>query len=228
MYVYRQLLWYIFITKKKKNRKFTDRYFISITFLQITKIHEEEWSYIPTGGPLPIASQPITAFGAAANLVHPATGYSIARSLRESPAMAQAMVTAMQEQPTPRAAAEFVWQALWTQEKRRQASFHVFGMELLCQLDVANTSDFFETFFSLPSSYWKGFLASTLSSVDLLAFAMATFALAPVNIKAKLVSHLLTDPAGAYLMEVYLGKRSGGELVAAMAVMGLVMPDNIM
>ena len=40
---------------------------------------EEEWSYIPVGGPLPIAGQPVTAFGAAANLVHPATGYSIAR-----------------------------------------------------------------------------------------------------------------------------------------------------
>lgn len=40
---------------------------------------EEEWSYIPVGGPLPVAGQPVTAFGAAANLIHPATGYSIAR-----------------------------------------------------------------------------------------------------------------------------------------------------
>jgi Lycopene cyclase protein len=38
------------------------------------QVHEEEWSYIPVGGPLPAADQPLTAFGAAANLVHPATG----------------------------------------------------------------------------------------------------------------------------------------------------------
>lgn len=48
---------------------------------QITneQVHEEEWSYIPVGGPLPIKQQPLTAFGAAANLVHPATGFSVSR-----------------------------------------------------------------------------------------------------------------------------------------------------
>ena len=50
---------------------------------------EEEWSYIPVGGPLPLGSQAVTAFGAAANLVHPATGYSITRSLREAPRLAR-------------------------------------------------------------------------------------------------------------------------------------------
>jgi len=38
------------------------------------QIHEEEWSYIPVGGPLPISDQSVTAFGAAASLIHPATG----------------------------------------------------------------------------------------------------------------------------------------------------------
>lgn len=37
-------------------------------------------------------------------------------------------------------------------------------MELLCQLDTAATADFFTTFFRLPNSYWRGFLASKLSS----------------------------------------------------------------
>ncbi|KAL4551185.1 hypothetical protein Ndes2526B_g05490 [Nannochloris sp. 'desiccata'] len=174
--------------------------------IKIKEIHEEEWSYIPTGGALPESNQPVTAFGAAANLVHPATGYSIARSLREAPAMAAALAAALEEQPSSKSAAKFVWDALWTQEKRRQASFHVFGMELLCKLDLNNTADFFTTFFALPNMFWRGFLASKLSSTDLLGFAAATFVLAPVGIKAKLVSHLLTDPAGQYLFRVYLGK----------------------
>ena len=37
-------------------------------------------------------------------------------------------------------------------------------MELLCQLDTAATADFFTTFFRLPASFWRGFLASKLSS----------------------------------------------------------------
>jgi len=174
--------------------------------IKIKEIHEEEWSYIPTGGALPESDQPITAFGAAANLVHPATGYSIARSLREAPAMAAALAVALEEQTSSKDAAKFVWDALWTQEKRRQASFHVFGMELLCKLDLNSTADFFTTFFALPDIFWRGFLASKLSSVDLLGFAGATFVLAPIGIKAKLVSHLLADPAGKYLFKVYLGK----------------------
>lgn len=150
---------------------------------QVKEVHEEEWSYIPVGGPLPRPDQPITAFGAAANLVHPATGggswggagcwagwlnashascpsadpllpataspassncavffggrlshclphdlrtcmpsagYSLTRSLREAPSMARAIRAALEEQSSHADAARFVWEALWTQEKRRQ------------------------------------------------------------------------------------------------------------
>lgn len=177
--------------------------------LKISKVHEEEWSYIPTGGPLPMAEQPLTAFGAAANLVHPATGYSIARSLREAPAMASSIQRALETSSSPCEASKMVWQALWTPEKRRQASFHVFGMELLCRLNLQSTSDFFTTFFALPPFFWRGFLGSKLSSVDLLGFALTTFALAPTNIKSQLVMHLATHPAGKYMIDEYLGKRSG-------------------
>ena len=86
-----------------------------------------------------------------------------------------------------------------------QAAFHVFGMELLCQLDLCHTNAFFATFFRLPGFYWRGFLGSSLSSVQLLAFAMLTFAIAPAGIQSRLVAHLLTDPAGSYLIRAYLG-----------------------
>lgn len=87
---------------------------------QVIKIHEEEWSYIPVGGPLPLTTQPVTAFGAAANLVHPATGYSIARSLREAPALAEAIARILEGRQPVGATAHDVWQALWPAEKQRQ------------------------------------------------------------------------------------------------------------
>jgi lycopene epsilon-cyclase len=179
--------------------------------ITIDKVHEEEWSYIPTGGPLPARTQGITAFGSAANLVHPATGYSIVRSLRAAPGMADAIVKGIKEQPNAVAAAEVAWEALWSMEDRRQASFHVFGMELLCQLDVKETTDFFSTFFALPKKQWEGFLASKLSSVDLLGFALYTFAIAPLNIKVALVNHLATHPAGAYFIRTYLKSLDTGD-----------------
>lgn len=86
----------------------------------MNKVHEEEWSFIPVGGPLPVAQQSLTAFGAAANLVHPATGYSIARSLREAPTFAQDVATLLKKKQAVGDTAESVWEALWPPEKRRQ------------------------------------------------------------------------------------------------------------
>lgn len=93
---------------------------LGLHFLQVKKVIEEEWSYIPVGGPLPVNCQPVTAFGAAANLIHPATGYSIVRSLREAPELGRAMAAILKEDlPVPETSAR-VWDALWPQEKRRQ------------------------------------------------------------------------------------------------------------
>ncbi len=85
-------------------------------------MEEEEWSFIPVGGPMPIRDQPITAFGAAANMVHPATGFSIARSLRDAPGMADAVAAALKANLTVAEASARVWDALWPEERRRQVS----------------------------------------------------------------------------------------------------------
>lgn len=210
----------------------------------VKSIHEEEWSYIPVGGPMPLPGQAITAFGAAANLVHPATGFSVSRTLREAPAMADGITAALAARTPVTQTAAAVWDTLWPAERRRQvrrwqaacrnggrglftlplqcttrgpslprhqpyeraplppssptcsqAAFHIFGMELLAQLDLAATNDFFDTFFALPDTYWRGFLGSSLSSAQLLAFAMLTFFVAPPGIKAKLVSFLVSGGA---------------------------------
>lgn len=171
--------------------------------IRVTAVHEEEWSYIPVGGPLPVGNQSLTAFGAAANMVHPATGFSVSRSFREAPQVAEEMAAVLKAGlPVPEAA-QRVWERLWPQEKRAQASFHVFGMELLASLDLQATNSFFHTFFNLPTSYWRGFLASKLTTKELIAFALITFVVAEPDIKFKLVQHLFTDPAGDYLIRAY-------------------------
>lgn len=42
--------------------------------------------------------------------------------------------------------------------------------------------------------------------MDLLSFAMLTWLLAPLNIKAKLVTHFMLDPSGRYMIGCYTGK----------------------
>lgn len=172
--------------------------------IKVKEVHEEEWSYIPVGGPLPLNSQSVTAFGAAASLVHPATGFSLARSFREAPKIADELLAVLNEGVQVKDASQRVWEKLWPLEKRAQAAFQIFGMELLAGLDLSATNSFFSTFFRLPKFYWRGFLASTLTSTDLMAFAFVTFVIAGLDIKIKLVQHLFTDPAGQYLIRAYM------------------------
>ncbi|GAB0497396.1 hypothetical protein MMPV_008728 [Pyropia vietnamensis] len=49
--------------------------------ITVTRVLDEEYCLIPMGGPLPLRRQRVVAFGGAAALVHPATGYMVARAL---------------------------------------------------------------------------------------------------------------------------------------------------
>jgi lycopene epsilon-cyclase len=91
-----------------------------------------------------------------------------------------------------------------------QASFHIFGMELLATLDVQGMHEFFETFFCLPDTFWRGFLASKLSSVQLMQFALLMFVKCSAGTRGKLIKHLLTDPSGGYLVRTYTRELRGG------------------
>lgn len=66
-------------------------------------------------------------------------------------------------------------------------------MELLCQLDARATSDFFTTFFKLPASYWRGFLASKLSSGAWWRGAPATpaFLVGRMGVPLRVGTHLM-------------------------------------
>ena len=174
------------------------------------------------GGPLPIPdpARPLTAFGTAAGLVHPATGYSLARSLSEAPAFADAAAAALAgveggnggEPATAAGVSAAVWAALWPASRRKAAAFQLFGMELLARLGPADTDAFFRTFFALPAPLWRGFLASTLSPAALVGFAAATFFAAPWRLRVALVKHLVTDPSGRYLVRAY-ATGAGGVVV---------------
>ncbi|KAF9612595.1 hypothetical protein IFM89_002191 [Coptis chinensis] len=182
--------------------------------IQVTKVYEEEWSYIPVGGSLPNTEQKNLAFGAAASMVHPATGYSVVRSLSEAPKYASVIAKILKQDNyskhmiTQQRNAENIsmqaWNTLWPKERKRQRAFFLFGLELILQLDIEGIRTFFHTFFRLPTWMWQGFLGSSLSSLDLVLFAFYMFVLAPNSMRMLLVRHLLSDPSGASMVKAYL------------------------
>ncbi|KAL5572438.1 hypothetical protein UlMin_022035 [Ulmus minor] len=181
--------------------------------IQILKTYEEEWSYIPVGGSLPNTEQKNLAFGAAASMVHPATGYSVVRSLSEAPNYASVIANILKqghsEGSLVRERSNWnismqAWNTLWPQERKRQRAFFLFGLALIIQLDIEGIRTFFRTFFRLPNWMWQGFLGSSLSSADLVLFAFYMFVIAPNNLRMSLIRHLLSDPTGATMIRTYL------------------------
>ncbi|XP_052200211.1 lycopene epsilon cyclase, chloroplastic [Diospyros lotus] len=192
-------------------RKLMDR--LETMGVHVLKTYEEEWSYIPVGGSLPNTEQKNLAFGAAASMVHPATGYSVVRSLSEAPKYASVIANILKQGHSADKLSQSsslgnismrAWSTLWPQERKRQRAFFLFGLALILQLDIEGIRTFFHTFFRLPNWMWQGFLGSTLSSADLVLFAFYMFVIAPNKLRMCLIRHLLSDPTGATMLRTYL------------------------
>lgn len=163
--------------------------------IKIKSMEEEEYCAIPMGGILPRVPQRVIGVGGTAGMVHPSTGYMIARVLGAAPTVADAIVEQLSSKSdramdaakgengsAPRteeeadAMAAAVWAAMWPRQRVRQRAFFDFGMEVLLKLDLEETREFFAAFFSLSDFHWHGFLSSRLSFVELIGFGLSLFA----------------------------------------------------
>ena len=120
--------------------------------ITVTDIEEEEFCLIPMGGVLPTNPQRVLGIGGTAGMVHPSTGYMVARMLGAAPTLGDAIVEQLmsvrdrecdaETLPGARDEAEAaemsaaVWGALWPVQRLRQREFFNFGMEVLLKLDL--------------------------------------------------------------------------------------------
>ncbi|XP_066321363.1 lycopene beta cyclase, chloroplastic-like [Miscanthus floridulus] len=148
--------------------------------IRVRSVEEDERCVIPMGGPLPVLPQRVVGIGGTAGMVHPSTGYMVARTLATAPIVADAIVrfldtgNGMGGLAGDALSAE-VWKQLWPANRRRQREFFCFGMDILLKLDLEGTRRFFDAFFDLEPHYWHGFLSSRLFLPELLMFGLALF-----------------------------------------------------
>eukprot|EP00238_Polyblepharides_amylifera_P000318 CAMPEP_0196574134 /NCGR_PEP_ID=MMETSP1081-20130531/3894_1 /TAXON_ID=36882 /ORGANISM="Pyramimonas amylifera, Strain CCMP720" /LENGTH=1023 /DNA_ID=CAMNT_0041892055 /DNA_START=361 /DNA_END=3429 /DNA_ORIENTATION=+ len=185
-----------------KRRLYRRLALMGIAGVELENIIEEEASWIPLGGPLPSSESSSLAFGAAAGLVHPASGYSIVNSLRKTKPLAEAITKGL-ARGGGLEASRAGWESLWSGERLRQTAFNQFGMELLVDLEVQDLQSFFVTFYSLPKHLSQRFLSHDLNSAMLVYFAFAFFLLADNNLRWLLIKYLSKD-AGKRFTEVYM------------------------
>lgn len=159
--------------------------------VEVTRVIEEEFSLIPMGGALPDFQQRVVAFGGAALLVHPATGYMVGRTVRLARGLAKRVAGELGragEGGDMERASHACWDEVWGLATRRQRDFLIFGAELLESLDMDEMRAFFVAFFALPLDLWSRFLGYELDGpLWRLRFAVTFFVVADNRIRLRLL-----------------------------------------
>ena len=164
--------------------------------VEITELIHEEFCLFPMNLPLPDRSQPVLAFGGAASMVHPASGYMVGSLLRRGPHLADAVAEALANPALGSAVlAQRGWQALWPIELVLRHQLYQFGLGRLMGFNEALLRTHFATFFSLPREEWFGFLTNTLPLPRLMGVMLRLFALSPWELRRGLVLGAAQDQA---------------------------------
>jgi lycopene beta-cyclase len=156
---------------------------------------------IPLGSPPPRA-QRVIGFGAAGGMIHPATGYSVARALREAPTLARALADALGRGAAPEAAAAAAWRALWPADARRRRALQLHGLEALLGMTGGETRAFFDAFFSVDAAAWSGYLSDRPGTGGLLATMARVYRAAPAPVRRRLRAGLASSRGLALAREV--------------------------
>nr|WP_162465549.1 lycopene cyclase family protein [Prochlorococcus marinus] len=157
--------------------------------IEIQEVVHEEHCLFPMNLPLPFLNQPLLAFGGAASMVHPASGYMVGALLRRAPALADELSKAITSDPSLDSArlAKRGWQVLWTPDLVLRHRLYQFGLKRLMSFDETLLRSFFTSFFKLPQDEWFGFLANTLRLPRLLIVMIRLYFLSPIGVKLGMV-----------------------------------------
>ena len=153
---------------------------------------EREFCTIQMGGGVPLSSQKTLAFGAACGLVHPSTGYQVARVLALAPQFADALKEGLNIEPSK--AIEYGWEVLWPSEQRSKWKMYQLGLEVFCSLSNPELCMFFRSFFSIPQHLWQGFLSDDASFSEISEAMLQIFYNADHQTKQRLVQQGIRYP----------------------------------
>src|SRR5690606_21136952 len=124
-------------------------------------------------------------FGAAAGLVHPATGYQLARALRLAPLVADAASNGLER--GPREAVRAGVSAMWPQSARRAFRLYEAGAEVISSLAADQVRQFVFEFFSLPNKRAVRFMAGDMQPEEIVETMWRVFAGASSRVRAGLL-----------------------------------------
>ncbi|MBB5857168.1 lycopene cyclase family protein [Amycolatopsis umgeniensis] len=124
-------------------------------------------------------------FGAAAGLVHPATGYSVATSVRLADPVAVAVAKVWDRGPAEVASAAH--RALWPSSARTVHGLRRHGLRALCGMPPETVPVFFDLFFALPTGLQRAFTSGREDVPGTVEAMSALFRTAPWRVRKHLI-----------------------------------------
>ncbi len=157
--------------------------------VNITAVHSEEHVLFPMDVALPLVGQRTLAIGAAGAIVHPATGYSVAASLRLAPRLGEALRAAFDVSSADgQSLADAGWRAVWPVDRRKARNLESYGLDRLLTMNQSEIRGFFHTFFALGPQVMSTYLGGDASSTELAAVMWKLFQKAPLRLRSRLAS----------------------------------------
>jgi lycopene beta-cyclase len=126
------------------------------------------------------------AFGAAAGLVNPITGYSVATSIRLAPAVAEALRAGLRSGPAE--AIRAARHEIWPPAARVVHALRLHGLRALRAMSAPQTAEFFDLFFDLPVKEQRALTSGRADLVGTVAAMAKLFGEAPWRIRARLMA----------------------------------------
>jgi lycopene beta-cyclase len=145
----------------------------------------EEFCEIPLGRALPPLRPQLLAFGAAAGLVHPATGYQIAHALRMAEPLAESLSRSVHLPRRQRIAA--AQDTLWPSSKRRAFKIYRWSASIMAELSPAEMTRFIDAFFASDEKSWRGFMDGTLEAREIFSLMAQVFSGSSLSLRTRLI-----------------------------------------
>ncbi len=157
--------------------------------LVIKHVHEVERVSFPMDVPLPDRAQRTIGLGAAASLVHPATGYSVAASLRSAPRVAAA-IAAQLERPGVdlEKAAPVIWKSQWTDDRVKARRLETYGLDRVLTMNQSDLRSFFDSFFRLSPAVTASYLGGEAGSAEMASVMWKVFRNAGPHLQRRLAT----------------------------------------
>lgn len=156
--------------------------------------------------PLPPVG-PAIAFGAAAAMVHPATGYHVATAIQRAPRLAAALRGAIDAGKGAGAIARAGHHAVWTSDDLRRDALYRLGLDVLLAMDTPSTQAFFHGFFTLPPADWRGYVSRTSSPLQVQRTMLGLMRRVPPDVRRRVLRSLLGTDTGRMLARSLLPAR---------------------